>query len=253
MPIVLNEEIGRSGYVDIVRKFARAENFTGELIVWDGVNGYDGWLDVEEDIEWSSNSEADILGGAGVDYLQFTGQGEDGIEKTYYGEVLGTTWNRLSNTDAGVLFNCIYTAQCLNTQGLNTSPLSTGGSANSGTITIRSVTTQRVMAIILPNLGRTQMQIWRCPSDSWAEFHKIDIYPTSGKPVLCKLMARNDISQSWICVGQVDFDGGAVSIVHPFPDYISPGTDLCLVAVAEQAGTNISTQMWIKKMKIRDR
>lgn len=254
MPKVLSTEPGASGYSNQLRKFGRVSMGATEAILWDGANGYEGWLPNEEDIEWSSDSVDDVVGGSGVSYLQFTGQGKDGIEKTYSGIINGASWIKLSVQDPEILFDSIYTGQCVNTENLtlhlNESPLVSDGAANHGTITIRSVTTQKIMALILPNLGRTQMMIWRCPLDHYAEFKKISIYPTSGKPVIVKLMARDNLAVSWVCVGQIDFDGDIASITHPFPDYISPGTDLCLVATAEQVSTNISSQMWINKKPI---
>lgn len=252
MPKVINTEVGSSGYSNFVRKFGRVDNIGAEAICWDGGNGYSGWLDAEEDIEVFSSSDLDKAGGIGVQYLQFTGQGNDGIEKTYSVMLNGITPVLLSTTDLGVKFQTIYTAQVFNIEGTNKSPLASENAANQGTITIRSATTLAVMALILPNLGRTQMLIWRCPKDHYAESMKVSIYPIGGKAIVAKLMARDTAVGSWICVGQIDVVNDIASIVNPFPDYISPGTDLCLVIVPGGVGTTCSSQMWFNKKPIRN-
>ena len=222
----------------------------------DGANGYDGWLDSEEDIEWASDDPQDAPGGAGCNFIQFTGQGANGLEKTYYGILNGTSWTQLSLTDPTVKFNCIYTATCRNTEGIagnaSRSPLASGACANIGTITIRSVTTGKTLAIINPNQGRTQMMIWRCPSDHWGQFKKVSIYPSAGKPLVARLMGRIGVEASWVCLGAIDFDGNIASITHPMPDYIPPGTDICLTVTPEGIGTNCSAQFWVEKIKDPD-
>lgn len=241
----------KNGFRGSIRKFGRVVGAGAvDTVVWDGATPYLGWLAAEDDIEIVSDDAADAVGGLGCQYLQITGQGEDGIEKTYSMTLNGTTPVLLSTTDPGVKFDVIYTAQCVNTEGTNLLPTS-AASANLGTITIRSATTPtNVMAIIKPNRGRTQMVIWRCPSDKYGEFEKMSIYPISGKPLAARLMGRDDKTLSWICFGEIDFSDTSQSIKHPFPDYISPGTDLCLVITPTAASTTCSAQMWIKTYPI---
>jgi len=262
MPLVVPvnnlADFGAGTYKNIVRKFGRVDlPAATEAILWDGANGYDGWLAAEEDIEWSSSSVLDVAGQNGVSVIFFTGQGNDGMEKTYQGVVNGQTWTKISDTpaDVGIKFKTIYTGQAVGVEGLNNSPLvgatpAVNGSANLGTITIRSVSTQKIMGLILPNLGRTQMMLWRCPADHYAEFKKISIYPVSGKPVLVKLMARDQLGVSWLCLGQIDTEIDIPSITFPLPQYVSPGTDICIVITSTQANTVASAQMWIKKLTI---
>lgn len=251
---------GEGGYSDVVRKFGRISGLaigaTG--IVWDGGNGYNGWLnditeDTEEDLEVFSSSSLDVyvdgLGGhAGAELAQITTQGKDGIEQTNVVPLNGITPVRFSTHHSGFKFQVGYTAQTYGGPKNPTDNLQ----GNQGTITFRSVTSQRIIAIIKPHLGRTQMMIWRCPKDHYGEFHKIDLYPVSGKPVTLKLLARSARTLwSWLAVGQIDTSGdGTIHITHPFPDYIRPGTDLCVVATATVATADCSAQMWIKKIKI---
>lgn len=255
MPQVIESRPGSNGFSKYVRKFARSENLSGgdEAVMWDGnTEAFVGWLDSEEDIEWASDSAEDAAGGTGCNYLQFTGQGEDGIEKTYSGELTGLTWNQLSVEDAGVLFDIIYTAQCINTEGesgaATRSPLVSNGCANIGTITIRSVTTQTVLAKIKPGRGRTQMMVWRCPSDTWARFEKIDVYPSDNQAFTVRLMGRTGKEYSWLCIGEIYADNYEVAIVHPFPDYVAPGVDLALVVEAGSNGASCAAQMWLEKV-----
>lgn len=247
MPKVINTDIGSSQYSDGSRKFGRVVNAGAtQTVVWDGLTPYEGFLPSEEDIQVVSSSTLDTVGGTGCQYVQFTGQGEDGKEKTYSVTLNGTTPVLLSATDPTIKFNCVYTAQCLNVEGTNTSPIS---GANAGDITISSVTTGKTMALIKQNLGRTQMMVYRMPSDRYGEFEKISIYPDGNRPVLAQLWVRDSIEFSWICVGQIDIDNQVASITHPFPDYISPSTDIMLTVTPEQTGTNISAQWWLKKKK----
>jgi hypothetical protein len=254
------ENFGRAYYTDTVRKFGRITGLAigATAIIHDGGNGYDGWLNdiaegTEEDISIVSDSPSDVyvdgLGGhAGAELCQFTGQGADGIEKTYVVPLDGVTPVLLSTTDAGVLFQSIYTAQ---TYGGTKDPVA-AVTANVGTITISSATSGKTMAIILPGLARTQMMIWRCPKDHYAELDKIDVYPVLGKPALIKVMGRSNITLgSWLTIGQLDVDaGGDVNITHPFPDYIAPGADLVVAITAGNNTVTCSAQMWIKKKPI---
>jgi hypothetical protein len=117
------ENFGRAYYTDTVRKFGRITGLAigATAIIHDGGNGYDGWLNdiaegTEEDISIVSDSPSDVyvdgLGGhAGAELCQFTGQGADGIEKTYVVPLDGVTPVLLSTTDAGVLFQSIYSGQ----------------------------------------------------------------------------------------------------------------------------------------------
>jgi hypothetical protein len=240
---------GEVSYKSLVRKFGRIAAATASpVILWDGGNGYNGWLPTEEDVQAVSTSIQDNPAGTGAYVLQFTGQGEDGLEKTFQMILNGTTAVKVSDTDPEVKFDVIYTAQVFSLNGLNLSPVT--NVANLGTITISSVTTGRTMALIKPNLGRTQMMIWRCPKDQYAEFIKVDVYPDGLKAVKAQIFGRSNKLASWICVGQVDIEQGQVQIPHPFPDYIGPGVDICLVVVPEQADTNVSAQFWIKKKPI---
>lgn len=248
MPVVNEMYPGQIGYNRFKRKFGRVFNIANESVVWDGNSAYDGWLTTEEDISIVSTSEQDKLGGTGTSYIQFTGQGVDGIEKTYSMLLNGTTPVLLSATDPGVKFSTIYTAQTFNVEGLNKSPTITA--ANTGTISIKSVSTNKTMAIIRPNLGRTQMMIWRCPKDHFAELLKVSLYPVSGKPVVVKFMVRvGGINNSWFCMGQVDTERSN-EIEWVLPEYILPGTDFCLVCIPGQPGTNMSAQMWINQKEI---
>ncbi len=251
---------GRAYFKNNLRKFGRIENLgpTNTAIVWDGGNGYEGWLndlgiDTEEPLSIVSSSASDVYvdgegGHAGAELCQWTGQGADGLEKTYIVPLNGTTPVLTSVIDPGVLWQVVYTAQ---TYGGVKDPIA-AVTANVGTITISSATSGKVMAIILPGLARTQMMIWRCPKDHYGEFKKIDIYPVSTKPAVLKLMGRSNLTLgSWLVVGQLDADdAGAISVTHPFPDYIAPGSDLCLVVTAGAKAVDCSAQMWIEKKPI---
>lgn len=259
MPLFEEKSVGERGFNDYTRKFGRCGNINTESVVWDGAtnnvqNQYDGWLPSEEDIEWFSTSEEDKPGGTGVSDLFFTGQGDDGLNKVFVGKMNGTTPVRISQdvVNPDVRMNIIFTAQAINLDvgNANLFPLVDQGCANAGQITIRSVTTQKIMAIILPNLGRTQMMIWRCESNAYGKFRKIDVYHTDNQPTVFKLMGRRDKTRSWICLGQIDMEDNVVKIKHPLPDYIEPGTDLCLTADPGSGGTSISAQMWIERIPI---
>ncbi len=246
-------EAGATGYGGRVRKFARVEGFLGTGVMWDGANGgigqpdYQGWLEAEDIVTAVSTSVNDAVGGTGAYALQVKGQAEDGIEKT---EVLILTG--LIPVDSIGKFSIVYSAQVINLDAIangNTSPIN---GANNGLVTIVSKTEPtRVMAAILPNLGRTQMAVWRCPKDHWGQFEKIGIYPESNKPIVGQLWARSGINESWINVGQLDLDGFITEPSWPVgnEEYISPGTDLCLVLTAAQA-TNASSLLWVKLFKI---
>lgn len=246
---------GESGYRNRVRKFARIENFgIGTAIMWDGANGviaqpdYPGWLEAESLVKAVSSSVNDAAGGSGAYALEILGQGDDGIEKT---EVIILTG--IVPVESTKKFSVIYSAQVVNLDAvvnLNTSPI---GGANDGLIQIyKTDVPTTVMAAIKANLGRTQMAIWRCPKDKYAEFKKIGVYPQSGKPVIAQLWARGNITESWINVGQIDQDGFLAEPEWPEgnEEYISPGTDLCLVIVAGQTGTSASSLLWVKMFDI---
>lgn len=256
MAKVSNDSFGVGGFDTFVRKFARNVGLANdqEAVMWDGDSAYDGWLEAEEDVEWSSSSAEDAPGGTGCQYIQFTGQGANGIEKTYSGQLNGLSWTKLSDVDAGVLFDIIYTAQCYNVEGYagngSLKPMLSEGSANIGVVTIRSVTTQKTMAQIRIGRGRTQMMLWRCPADHYAKFVKFDLYPSDNQPFVGKLMGRASKELSWICVGELDSDDFELNITHPLPDYVGPGYDLCLVVTAGSGGANCSSQMWIEKLPI---
>lgn len=250
---------GEGLYKNNVRKFGRIVNAgISPAIVWDGANGYTGWLnditpDTEEYLSIVSTSADDVyvdgLGGhAGAELVQYTGQGADGIQKTSVVPLNGLTPVITSSFHLGELFQTVYTAQ---TYGGLKNPTALVKS-NVGTITISSATSGRVMAIIQPGLARTNMMIWRCPKDHYGEFKGIDIYPVSGKPAEIKLFSRTALTlSSWLCVGQVDVSGDHdVTIQHLLDDYIPPGADLIVVITAAQTATNCSAQMWIEKKPI---
>ena len=245
-------EFGGEGYTNFVRKFGRIDGAAATpTIVWDGTTPYEGWLPSEEFITIVSDSGEDQAGGDGGTHVILTGQGEDGIEKSYILPLNGTTPVNINDIDPGVKFDIIYTAQFFNLDSPNPNLSPTVDPANRGNITISSLS-GKTMAVIKAGLGRTQMMIWRCPADKYAEFNKVSIYPDANKPVLAQIWARDSKKSSWVVVGQIDIQDSIASITHPFPDYISPGTDICLVVVPEQTNTNISAQMWIEKKDIEN-
>jgi len=246
---------GSEGYRNNVRKFARVDGFSGTGVMWDGANGiisqpdYQGWLEAEEIVEAVSTSINDAVGGSGAYALQIRGQAEDGIEKT---EVI-ILQGQVPVQSVGK-FSIIYSAQVINTDAVtngNTSPIN---GCNDGQVTVYPASQiTRIMAAILPNLGRTQMAVWRCPKNKYAEFQKIGVYPQSGKPIIGQLFARNSINESWINVGQLDEDGFLTEPSWPEGnrEYITPGTDLCLVIVTAQS-TNASSLLWVKMFDIEN-
>jgi len=251
------EEFGISSYRNRVRKFARIEKFTGTGIMWDGANGdidqpdYQGWLESEQLVTCVSDSAEDAVGGSGAYALQITGQGEDGIEKVENVILTGE-----DAVDSEGKFITVYRAQVINMDAItngNTSPITgDNGAANIGLVTIVSKPEPtRVMAAIIPGLGRTQMAIWRCPKNKYGQFTKIGVYPESGKPIVAQLFARGSINESWINVGQFDQDGFLAEPEWPvgLEEYIAPGTDLCLVVKAAQA-TNATSLLWVRLFDI---
>lgn len=261
MPIVIRPKdlanFGAGNYDNDVRKFGRVVNAGAvPTVVWDGSTPYEGWLPSEETLVIVSTSDEDKPGGAGIQYLEWTGQGEDGIEKVYSIILDGTTPVESITSDPNIKWDIIYTSQGLNTEGSNLSPTPTPTPAdlpaNRGTITIKSKTTDKIMAQINPGNGRTQMMIYRVPKDNYGEITKIDAYPTSGstKPIVAELWGRNNKTLSWINFGLVDMLNDIASIDFPTPSYLSPGFDICIVIKPEQTATDCSAQMWIKKKPI---
>lgn len=251
MPKYIEETPGADGYRNFVRKFGRVEEAPASpVIVGDSTTPYEGWLAEEEALIIVSDSGQDAPGGTGTTHIIITGQGEDGIEKMYIIPLNGITPVDMETIDAGVKFDTVYSALTANLDIPNNNLSPTVNPANTGNITISSKLTGKTMAVIKAGLGRTQMMIWRCPIDAYAEFEKISIYPDAAKPVLAQIWARDSKISSWIVVGQIDVRDNIASITNPLPGYISPGTDLCLIVVPEQAGTSVSAQMWIEKKPI---
>lgn len=247
---------GSTGYRNRVRKFARVTDLDVPAVMWDGANGaisqpdYQGWLADEDLVGCVSGSDLDAEGDVGAYALQITGQGNDGIEKTDVVFLEGTT--PVFSTQK---FQIIYTAQVINLDAQvngNTSPVNNppnSYSANRGLIQIYSkAAPTKIMAAIKAGLGRTQMAIWRCPKNKYGEFRKIGIYPESGKAIIAQLFARNNINESWVNVGQFDQDGFIAEPSWPegSEEYISPGTDLCLVILPGVNTVNASSLLWVK-------
>lgn len=245
---------GSAGYRNRVRKFARVTNLDVPAVMWDGANGaisqpdYQGWLVDEDIVGCVSGSALDAEGSVGAYALQITGQGNNGIEKSEVVILEGLT--PVFTTGK---FQIVYTAQVINldaqTNG-NISPVQNpplSYVANRGLIQMYSqADPTKIMAAIKVGLGRTQMAIWRCPKNKYGEFRKIGVYPESGKAIISQLFARSNINESWINVGQFDQDGFIVEPSWPkgSEEYISPGTDLCLVILPGVNTVNASGILW---------
>jgi len=247
---------GSRGYRNNVRKFARITGVTGEAVMWDGGNGavgrpsYDAWFKTEQTVECFSASANDTIGGSGTYIVEVTGQGEDGLEKTDTVQIDGATPVEFTEK-----FVIIYRARTINPNAWNDGNNLPIDGANDGAITIRSkAEPTKIMAYIQANKGQTQMAIWRCPANKYAEFVKLGVYPQSGNQgSVAKLMARNSIDESWLNVGELDEDGFLTEPEWPEGnrEYISPGTDLCLVVNSTQSG-NFSSLLWVKMFDIEN-
>lgn len=231
-------------YSTFLRKFARLNNSLAGVwnMVWENGNGYEGLLPTDEDIEIVSTSDNDTYGtGSHAQEVIVIGQGSDLVEKAYSIKLNGTTPVKLSAEDAGIVYDIVYRGFC------TSKDQDTFTGANDGTITIRSVTSQKVMAVIEANKGQTQIGIYRVPGDKRAELTKYVIQPDANRPFQFDFKIKSVGDNGWRTTGEIDFGESTPLIVeYPKPLYLGPGEILMFAVKPEQAATTCTVQVFLE-------
>ncbi|MCK5609607.1 hypothetical protein KAR91_47470 [Candidatus Pacearchaeota archaeon] len=244
------------GYAGLIRKFGRKEGIgTTESVIWDGGDAFTGFLDptTEEDLIVVSDSVQDADGGTGCKSIMITGQGIDGLEKSILVPMNGTT-----SVDTSTLpspnnekYNITYRSNAL-LAGRAASITSLLGPTvnvkNVGTITITSKATTKIMAIIKPNEGQTQMCVYRCPSNLYGDFMQYNLWANEGKGVKVNFytrLNRGENSECWNNRGPVDIFESPSNVTFPFPELVAPGIDVVVTAKGAASGTSVSCQFFM--------
>lgn len=253
-------------YEDLVFKFGRGESLPVGVrsLVWDASNGaYTGYFTTNGDITVVSDSIEDAPDGDGAASVDFTMQDARGhqyrIEDIPLNGTTPVSCQAVVEGRGEVWPGAViaYTANTKENGSGNLGSEVTG--SNLGNIdfyrTGLNFATGGMMRI-KPGNGRTLMCIWRCPYPRYGEFRKLNIIPTSGKPCLVSLLARDvyydEATDSvsfgpWNVQGTADLDNTpVVTELEVVTRFLPPQTDLVLCCNATQSGTNVSSTLHVK-------
>ena len=243
MPKVTDDRFGHESYENNVRKFCRLENGVAGTwnFCWEEGNGYNGILDTEDDIEIYCESVNDTDGGSHAFEVIITGQGNDGIMKSYSIPTGGQSWVKLSTLDSGVKFKEIYRAKAKS----NTKTPVDG--SNEGKIIIRSVTNQYTMAVITAGSGQTQMGFFRVPANKFGLFKKYVVSPDANRPFQLDFRLQDTPEESWRTSGTLDFgESLSIDVDYPIDLYFGPGAAIFVAIKPEQSSTTATVQFFIE-------
>jgi len=154
---------------------------TSEEVIWDGGNGYSGFLTTDSNVTVVSTSVDDADQGTGAWNVIVFGVDSD------FNEVVDTlTLNGTTPVVSTVEFRRVFRAYVL-----HAGDLSPTGGVNAGTLTIASqVSGTPTMAQILPNNGQTLMAIYTVPNGYTGYITNADANVGSGKDATVRLKSR---------------------------------------------------------------
>jgi hypothetical protein len=229
----------RDQYRNNLYKYGRNPSIsTTEEIIWDGGDGFYGFLSAATTVTVESGSADDAVGGGGATSIQITGIGEDGCQSSEYIALNGVTPVISINK-----YSLVFRMRILAASGSATEDGDPFTGPNHGAITCKSTGAGTpTMAIITAATGQTLMAIWQCPLDKWGELKEVHIYPSGDDSVFTtntlygKLLYQVIGSNAWNAGGFVQMGREALEKHFALDQLILPGTKIILTSYLSGGG-----------------
>lgn len=196
----------------------------GNYVLWSPAIDFDGFLETAQTLSIASDSGEDAPAGGGATQIQITGLLEDGTQEKELVDLNGTTPVTTSNA-----FQFVSTAKV--TEGEDQDPFN----PNHGTINISAGAT--LMARIDAAVGRTQMAIYRVPSDVSGELLSLHTFVTNENDVQFDILTREAPDKPWNNSGSPNSESKDIDVRFSLPRYLAPGSDIMLAFSAASGAT----------------